>query len=80
MKYLVLAAIDVDKSRYYPGEVVELMKYVGDQLVVKEVLLPLYEEPEPKKVSEPEPEKESKSGKRAVFDKQTEVTDGSINS
>jgi len=55
MKYLVLSPIDVDKSRYYPGEQVELMKYIGDQLVQKGILLPITEEvaPEPEKKSKP---------------------------
>lgn len=55
MKYLVLSPIDVDKSRYYPGEQVELMRYIGDQLVAKQILLPIIEEvaPEPEKKSKP---------------------------
>lgn len=88
MKYLVLTAIDVEEKRYQAGEQVELMMFIGDQLVAKGILLPITEEiaPESEKKSKPKKPVEildmvtHAKSEPIVGSELSEVKDGSINS
>ncbi len=84
MKYLVLTPIDVEQKRYQSGEQVELMMFIGDQLVQKGILLPITEETAPIEVEKKVTHRKTThtTEHKSVIDPVVKevVNDGNINS